>query len=468
MTYLSWLYLASTAGFFYTYDKNGNIKYLQRNAGSSSLADNLTYTYSGNRITKVEDATGNAAGFKNGSTATTEYTYDNNGNLTKDSNKGIASITYNSLNLPSVVTFSNGSTVIYTYSADGKKLSTEHVISGTTTITNYAGNVVYENNVQKKLLTQHGYVDLTDSTHYFYIKDHQGNNRVVVNSGGTVTETNHYYPFGGTFASGTVQPYKYNGKELDTKAGLNWYDYGARHYDAVLGRFTTQDPLAKDYYATSPYGYCLNNPVKYIDPDGKDARISIQGNTITITSNIVLTGSMATEQLAQAYQKNIMDNWGKLTTYKYNDVVYDIVWDVNVRVAEEGESLVHDGTNNFLEVVKGGSNVENTNKGKIRGTGWASKSFDETNPMSHEFGHILGLKDKYKKIKMENGKYDYITLKGWQNNIMGEYSGEGKVEYKNLDYILPNVIHHFNLFENLTDIAPWTEYYFINGNNREK
>jgi RHS repeat-associated protein len=66
-----------------------------------------------------------------------------------------------------------------------------------------------------------------------------------------------------------VQPYKYNGKELDTKAGLNRYDYGARHYDAALGRFTTQDPLAEKYYSTSPYGYCLNNPVKFVDPDGK-------------------------------------------------------------------------------------------------------------------------------------------------------------------------------------------------------
>ena len=203
-----------------------------------------------------------------GSTATTEYTYDNNGNLTKDSNKGIASITYNSLNLPSVVTFSNGSTVIYTYSADGKKLSTEHVISGTTTITNYAGNVVYENNVQKKLLTQHGYVNLTDSTHYFYIKDHLGNTRVVADEDGSAKEQNEYYPFGLNYTATTYQPYKYNGKELDTKGGLNWYDYGARHYDAALGRFLTVDPLAKDYYATSPYGYCLNNPVKFVDPTG--------------------------------------------------------------------------------------------------------------------------------------------------------------------------------------------------------
>ena len=175
--------------------------------------------------------------------------------------------------MPSVVTFSNGNTITYTYDANGRKLRTVHNVGGTTTTTDYAGNVIYENGVQKKLLTEEGYVDLTSGTYYYYLKDHQGNNRVVVNSGGTVQETNHYYPFGGTFASGTVQPYKYNGKELDMKAGLNWYDYGARHYDAALGRFTTQDPLAKDYYATSLYGYCLNNPVKFVDPDGSSTLV---------------------------------------------------------------------------------------------------------------------------------------------------------------------------------------------------
>ena len=55
---------------------------------------------------------------------------------------------------------------------------------------------------------------------------------------GNVKETNHYYPFGGVFASSqNVQPYKYNGKELDTKKGLNWYDYGARMYVSALGRW---------------------------------------------------------------------------------------------------------------------------------------------------------------------------------------------------------------------------------------
>ena len=93
---------------------------------------------------------------------------------------------------------------------------------------------------------------------------------MVVSSGGTVAEVNHYYPFGGVFASsGNMQPYKYNGKELDTKKGLNWYDYGARHYDATLGRWLVVDSLAEKYFAWSPYNYCLNNPIENIDPDGK-------------------------------------------------------------------------------------------------------------------------------------------------------------------------------------------------------
>ncbi len=65
------------------------------------------------------------------------------------------------------------------------------------------------------------------------------------------------------------QPYKYNGKELDSDKGLNLYDYSARYVDPALGRFTTMDPLAEKYYAWSPYAYCKNNPVNAIDPDGK-------------------------------------------------------------------------------------------------------------------------------------------------------------------------------------------------------
>ena len=268
------------------YDKNGNIKTLQRYgqtaASGYGLIDNLTFTLGGNQLTRVDDAVATSAynngfEFKDGVKQANEYNYDSNGNLTKDLNKGITNISYNCLNLPSVVTFSDGSTITYTYAADGTKLKTVHKTGSTTTTTDYCGNVVYENGVQKLLLTDEGYVTLSDNKYHYYLKDHQGNNRVVINQSGTVEETNHYYPFGGVFASaGNVQPYKYNGKEYDGKKGLNWYDYGARMYDAALGRFMTVDPLAEKYYPMSPYGYCLNNPIKFIDADGRLPRIYIE------------------------------------------------------------------------------------------------------------------------------------------------------------------------------------------------
>ena len=268
------------------YDKNGNIKGLQRYGQLSSTAygmiDNLTLTLNGNQLNRVDDAVAASTynggfEFKNGANAADEYSYDANGNLTKDLNKGISGITYNFLNLPNAVTFSDGSTITYTYGADGTKLRTVHKIGSTTTTTDYCGNVIYENGVQKLLLTEEGYITLSDSKYHYYLKDHQGNNRVVISQSGTVEETNHYYPFGGAFAStSNVQPYKYNGKELDSKKGLNWYDYGARHYDAALGRFTTNDRFAEKYYSMSPYQYGANNPVNNID---------VNGDTIVVNPN---------------------------------------------------------------------------------------------------------------------------------------------------------------------------------------
>ena len=63
-------------------------------------------------------------------------------------------------------------------------------------------------------------------------------------------------------------PFKFNGKELDAETGL--YYYGARYYDPKLSGWLSLDPLAEDYPSMSPYAYCTNNPIKYIDPNGKE------------------------------------------------------------------------------------------------------------------------------------------------------------------------------------------------------
>ena len=139
--------------------------------------------------------------------------------------------------------------------------------------TDYCGNIIYENGNVSRILTEEGYITFSGTTpvYHYYLKDHQGNNRVVINQSGTVEQVNHYYPFGGLMGESTaggVQPYKYNGKELDRMHGLDLFDYGARHYDAAIGRWWTVDPLAEKYYSISPYVYCKNNPVRFVDPNG--------------------------------------------------------------------------------------------------------------------------------------------------------------------------------------------------------
>ncbi|MCS2273352.1 RHS repeat-associated core domain-containing protein [Bacteroides caccae] len=260
------------------YDKMGNIlglkRYGQTSATGYDVIDDLSLSYAGNRLKKVTDrsttpAFNNGFEFKDGIDLPTEYEYDENGNLTKDLNKNITAIQYNCLNLPSRVMFANGDSISYLYDAAGRKLRTVHVLEGDSVTTDYCGNVVYENGVPQILLTEVGYVSLTDGKYHYYLKDHQGNNRVVVDEEGTVEEVNHYYPFGGVFSStGDAQPYKYNGKELDRKGGLDWYDYGARMYDAALGRFMKTDRFSEKYVSLSPYQYGANNPVNNIDVNG--------------------------------------------------------------------------------------------------------------------------------------------------------------------------------------------------------
>ena len=168
------------------YDKNGNILTLERkghtNSGATSFGtmDDLSYFYdSGNRLLKVADAASNDQyGFKDdavntASDTTNDYTYDYNGNMLTDTNKGITNIVYNHLNLPTTVTI-NGQNITYTYDAAGTKL--RKVVSGVTT--DYAGNYSYKNNALQFFNTAEGYFNVTSTSgnvsgNYVYqYKDH--------------------------------------------------------------------------------------------------------------------------------------------------------------------------------------------------------------------------------------------------------------------------------------------------------
>src|SRR5690606_9955515 len=75
---------------------------------------------------------------------------------------------------------------------------------------------------------------------------------------------------GGFQAGGGVKVnrYLYNGKEIQNDHNLGLYDYGARFYDPVIGRWSVMDPLSDSYTSYSPYNYTLNNPIKFFDPNG--------------------------------------------------------------------------------------------------------------------------------------------------------------------------------------------------------
>ncbi|MDD4386013.1 MAG: DUF6443 domain-containing protein, partial [Bacteroidales bacterium] len=270
----------------YGYDKNGNIMSLTREGryGGSPFygsIDNLTYTYNGNQLQSVHDVNDpnhqNNGFTDDGSFATTEYQYDANGNMTQDLNKTLLLTRYNHLNLPQqIIIFEEfGNNILYLYDAAGRKLrkATRRDYNPTHT-TDYVGSFVYVDDELQYLLTHEGRVVVDGSSYeyQYFLKDHLGNTRITFNESKQIIQEDSYYPYGMNMAglshsSGEDLPnkYRYNGKELQDDFGLDWYDYGARFYDAALGRWSVIDNKADKYYSITPYAYAVNNPILFID-----------------------------------------------------------------------------------------------------------------------------------------------------------------------------------------------------------
>ena len=106
---------------------------------------------------------------------------------------------------------------------------------------------------------------------YFYHPDHLGSTSYVTDASGEVYQHIEYFAYGETFVdehnNTSKTPYLFNGKELDDETGL--YYYGARYYDPKTSVWQSVDPLAEKLPGVSVYAYCSNNPIVFIDPDGK-------------------------------------------------------------------------------------------------------------------------------------------------------------------------------------------------------
>ncbi|MBE6226680.1 MAG: RHS repeat-associated core domain-containing protein [Bacteroidales bacterium] len=267
-----------------TYDLNGNITTLKRYAASEATPeDDYQYIYTGNKLTQIAGTDNNAT------ISNATYTYDSNGNMRSDGLKNLQ-ISYNFLNLPSVVNQDDTPVAEYSWFADGCKY---RVLTQQNNGYIYTGSLIYaSNNGNLQIestnfaggrinLAQTGSMasgtnntgsTLTQDIHYFHT-DHLGSVRAITDNSGSVIEQNAYYPFGSRHTFGntyaqTTNRFKFNGKEEQTTGNLNYLDYGARMYDANIGRWFVQDPLAEQMYMVTPYRFSLNNPVNFIDPDG--------------------------------------------------------------------------------------------------------------------------------------------------------------------------------------------------------
>ena len=380
------------------YTANGTIKRFQRRGrkdnGEYGKIDNLNIKLNGNQLLSVTDDAlpankYSSFNFIDGANEQTEYEYNGVGALIKDLNRGIT-IKYDNLNNLRRIDFKDGNSITYTYLPDGmlirkgygeKRLSSKlrdnvSIIDSLTTNvpgrmdsadslfmdkigmlvtgnTEYSGNIIYRNGKLDKVLFHGGYCTFNKDKNYepvfhYFTQDHLGNNRIVTDEDGTVEQITHYYTFGGTFndagLNAGLQQYKYNGKELDRIAGLNTYDYGARQYFPSLPMWDRMDPKCEDDYNISPYVYCRNNPVKFIDKDGNKVRIPIENQRSELLS---YTGAYFQQGLNVdkdgfifVSDKNIVNEKGsKIYTDNLIEAIDNKELTINLRIAEKVKSL---------------------------------------------------------------------------------------------------------------------------------
>ncbi|MFZ1288492.1 MAG: RHS repeat-associated core domain-containing protein [Melioribacteraceae bacterium] len=256
----------------FTYDNDGN--FITKNRPGANYTYN--YTIGTNANNKLNSITGFFS-----------YAYDLKGNLTEKKNSSNINIftasSYDFRNLPLTVWDTNAGTTTYKYDDAGNRIVKK---VGTGSVTNeyylrdHTGKevAIYDLNTDKiKMVNlfgigQIGNVKATWSgstrtdERYYYVNDHLGTVRLVIDENSEVSSAKDYYAYGGVAREinyGTEEKYDYTGKERDTESGLNYF--GARYYGSDEGRWLSVDPLADLFPEHSPYSYAFNNPLRYVD-----------------------------------------------------------------------------------------------------------------------------------------------------------------------------------------------------------
>ncbi|WP_207795861.1 RHS repeat-associated core domain-containing protein [Sphingobacterium haloxyli] len=334
-----------------TYDDMGNIRTLRRDNGTV-----ITYSY--NNSQKSNRLAGLSGGLSG------SFTYDLNGNATKD--RTGMNFAYNHLNLPrrvskAAVGTAPAVTVSYLYDAAGKKLRRTATVGTTTTQQDYIGGIEYRKtgtaaSVIERISTEEGYLQNSGGTYayHYHLTDHLGNVRTVLKRGTGATtvevvQRQDYYPFGKTKAivTGGINRYLYNGKEMqaDLNGGTHalgssyvlegQLDYGARFYDAEIGRWNVVDRFAEKYSSLSPYQYGELNPIVNVDINGD--------STWTTTTTSEVGG-----RVTNTYTTHIR---GKVLNMANDKNLTGLANSISKRLSGESSSKTFsDGSNNVYKI----------------------------------------------------------------------------------------------------------------------
>jgi len=274
------------------YENNiGNIGQIYRN-GLEGQIDAIDFSYVNGQLKSTREYADRTKGHKSiTNNGVNNYSYDNNGNIIKDTGKGLG-MRYTYFNLPDritryndILTFGDEDYTYFDYTGSGRKLrkSTSLAIdvvaknAEPSNTKDYVGSIEYRNGKLDAYYHPDGMLKFNaDGTYQYqyYIKDHLGNNRTVftdtynddIVGSNDIIQENHHYPFGLQMNNNeetlaTENQYKYNGKEINEELGLDWMAYGFRFYDASIARFTGVDPIADQFNFVNVYNYAENSPV---------------------------------------------------------------------------------------------------------------------------------------------------------------------------------------------------------------
>ena len=281
------------------YDIMGNIRTLTRQTPLGDV-NVLSFEYTGNHFKSSYDHSSSrwpdAYSFLYHSWEPEgAFGYDDNGNETRNLAQNVEYAHYNNHNLPDSVCFPGGNTLLLDYLSDGRRVRTNtktyrtalivplddlQLLSDPSSETEEVrdGDFLFRDGRLSRLETPGGYVSLRNDTTgekrirgYYYIKDYLGSVRLTCDyETGEVLQSMEYLPSGAIFrrTGYDIQNRRFCGKEELSMHGFNMYDSGARLQCTLVPRFSTMDPLLEKYYDISPYVYCANNPVRFIDPTG--------------------------------------------------------------------------------------------------------------------------------------------------------------------------------------------------------